>query len=66
MLDMFKKHLSYVGLELELEHVPCEKYGYRFSDANTQKHYLSFYATYSAGFKAGVKKSVETLQGLGK
>jgi len=54
MLELFEKHLSFVAPELkELKYELNEKNLYKFSDALVQKHWLSFYATYKAGYKQG-------------
>lgn len=52
MLDLFKKHVNFLGLELNLENEPCEKRLLKFKNEITQKHYLSFYATYMKGRKS--------------
>lgn len=52
MLELFKKHVNFLGLELNLENEPCEKRLLKFKDETTQKHYLSFYATYMKGRKS--------------
>ena len=52
MLDLFKKHVNFLRLELNLENEPCEKRLLKFKNEITQKHYLSFYATYMKGRKS--------------
>ena len=53
MLELFFKHLDYIGIQSGREHESCEKRGFKFTDAETQKHWLSFYATHKAGYKQG-------------
>lgn len=52
MLELFFKHLDYIGIQSCREHGSCEKRGLKFTDAETQKHWLSFYATYMRGRKS--------------
>ena len=49
MLELFKKHVNFLELNLNLENEPCEKRILKFKDEVTNKHYLSFFATYKAG-----------------
>ena len=67
MLDLFKKHVTFLGLELNLENEPCEKRLLKFKDEVTQKHYLSFYATYMKGRKSAFDDlGVWAVQNVGK
>ena len=52
MLELFKKHVNFLELNLNLENEPCEKRILKFKDEVTNKHYLSFFATYKAGRKS--------------
>ena len=67
MLDLFKKHVTFLGLELNLENEPCENRLLKFKDEVTQKHYLSFYATYMKGRKSAFDDlGVWAVQNVGK
>ena len=46
MLELFFKHLDYIGIQSGREHESCEKRGFKFTDAETQKHWLSFCAVH--------------------
>ena len=52
MLELFFKHLDYIGIQSGREHETCEKRGFKFTNTETQKHWLSFYATYMKGRKS--------------
>ena len=52
MLELFKKHVNFLELNLNLENEPCEKRILKFKDEVTNKHYLSFFATYKMGRKS--------------
>lgn len=60
-LELFQKHLDFVGLQLSLEHKPHEKYLLHFDDANTQKHWLSFWATYNKGYNEAINQMIVPL-----
>ena len=53
MLELFFKHLDYIGIQSGREHEPCDKRGFKFIDAETQKHWLSFCAVHKGGYKQG-------------
>lgn len=56
MLEMFFKHLDFIDVDslypdtLNRDYVEGGKHKYQFSDPIIQKHWLSFYATYRAGY----------------
>lgn len=52
MLELFFKHLDYIGIKSSREYDSCEKREFKFTDVETQKHWLSFYATYMKGRKS--------------
>ena len=52
MLELFEKHMKFVGLEIIGEAKPHEKFIHEFDDAVTNKHWLSFWATYMRGRKS--------------
>ena len=67
MLELFFKHLDYIGIQSGREHEPCDKRGLRFTDAETQKHWLSFYATYMRGRKSAFDElGVWAIQNINK
>jgi hypothetical protein len=67
MLELFFKHLDYIGIQSGRDHEPCEKRGFKFTDAETQKHWLSFYATYMRGRKSAFDDlGVWAVQNVGK
>ena len=40
MLELFKKHVNFLELNLNLENEPCEKRILKFKDEVTNKHYF--------------------------
>lgn len=50
MLELFEKHMKFVGLEIVGEAKHHEKFTHSFDDAATNKHWLSFWATYNKGY----------------
>ena len=54
MLELFFKHLDFVGIQSSREHETCEKRSFKFTDADTQKHWLSFWATYNKGYNQAI------------
>ena len=67
MLELFKKHSEFLELNLNLENEPCENRILKFTDAKTNKHYLSFYATYMKGRKSAFDDlGVWAIQNVGK
>lgn len=67
MLELFKKHSEFLELNLNLDNEPCEKRILKFTDVKTNKHYLSFYATYMKGRKSAFDDlGVWAVQNVGK
>ena len=58
MLELFKKHVNFLELNLNLENEPCEKRILKFKDEVTNKHYLSFYATYNRGYNDALNNTI--------
>ena len=54
MLELFEKHMKFVGLEIIGEAKPHEKFIHAFDDAATNKHWLSFWATYNKGYNQAI------------
>lgn len=61
MLEIFFKHLDFIDVDslypdtLSREYAEGGKHKYQFSDPIIQKHWLSFYATYRAGYNSAFK-----------
>lgn len=53
MLELFKKHMDFIGIAYNPETKPHDKYIVEFTDTSVNKHWLSFYATYMKGRKSG-------------
>lgn len=67
MLELFFKHLDFVGIQSNREHETCEKRIYVFHDPAVNKHWLSFYATYMRGRKSAFDDlGVWAVQNVGK
>ena len=67
MLELFKKHVNFLELNLNLENEPCEKRILKFKDEVTNKHYLSFFATYKMGRKSAFDDmGIWAIQNVGK
>ena len=67
MLELFKKHVNFLELNLNLENEPCEKRILKFKDEVTNKHYLSFFATYMRGRKSAFDDmGIWAIQNVGK
>ena len=67
MLELFKKHVNFLELNLNLEKEPCEKRIWKCKDEVTNKHDLAFFATYKAGRKSAFDDmGVWAIQNVGK
>ena len=58
MLELFEKHMKFVGLEIIGEAKQHEKFIHSFDDAVTNKHWLSFWATYNKGYNQAINDVV--------
>ena len=51
MFELFVKHLDFIGVPVtNLDKETHKKYEYQFKDAQVNKHWLSFWATYNKGY----------------
>lgn len=54
MLELFKKHMDFIGITYSPEIIPHDKYLVQFTDTATNKHWLSFWATYNKGYNQAI------------
>lgn len=51
VFELFVKHLDFIGVPVtNLDKETHKKYEYQFKDAQVNKHWLSFWATYNKGY----------------